>query len=139
MTVACRQQGSESFIPANNSNISYSGRFDFSHKSKPVFMYSGCAIRTVFNGTSVALIMKDDSLRNLFTVKIIRWKSAGERNGMPGILYSKVSASTGGRDFPNRNQGDMLLSLSEIHTPADMAMKEKAVKNISPMKRRITI
>lgn len=33
-------------------------------------MYSGSVIRTVFNGTSVEVILKDDSLRNMFTVLI---------------------------------------------------------------------
>ena len=33
-------------------------------------MYSGSLIRTVFNGTSVEVILKDDSLRNMFTVLI---------------------------------------------------------------------
>jgi hypothetical protein len=35
---------------------------------KPAFMYSGCAIRTRFTGTSVEMLMKDDSMRNLFTI-----------------------------------------------------------------------
>jgi lysophospholipase L1-like esterase len=67
---ACTQPGSKSFIPADNRNISYIGRFDFSNKLKPVFMYSGCAIRTHFNGTSVEMVMKDDSMRNMFNVII---------------------------------------------------------------------
>ena len=45
-----------------------SGRFDKSDPEKPVFMYSGCIVRTVFKGTSIALVMKDDSLRNWFNV-----------------------------------------------------------------------
>jgi lysophospholipase L1-like esterase len=67
---ACTQTGSKSFIAADNRKISYIGRFDFSDKLKPVFMYSGCAIRTVFNGTSVEMVIKDDSLRNMFNVII---------------------------------------------------------------------
>jgi hypothetical protein len=58
------------FISPDNPNMAYIGRFDFSDRTKPVFMYSGCAIRTIFIGTSVELIMKDDSLRNMFTVII---------------------------------------------------------------------
>ena len=60
----------EIFVPADDPNYSYTGRFDFSDKKQPVFMYSGCAIRTVFEGSSVELFMKDDSLRNMFTVII---------------------------------------------------------------------
>jgi hypothetical protein len=66
----CTKPGSGSFIAPENPTIAYVGRFDFSDNTKPVFMYSGCAIRTVFKGTSVELIMKDDSLRNMFTVII---------------------------------------------------------------------
>jgi hypothetical protein len=57
-------------MAADNPNIAYIGRFDFSDVKRPVFMYSGCAIRTVFKGTSVELVMKDDSLRNRFTIII---------------------------------------------------------------------
>jgi lysophospholipase L1-like esterase len=46
----------------------YSGRFDFTDSTKPVFMYSGCAIKVNFTGTSVQLLLKDDNLRNFFTV-----------------------------------------------------------------------
>ena len=68
--VACTGPGSKEFVAADNPNIAYIGRFDQSDKTKPEFMYSGCAIRTVFKGTSVEVVMKDDSLRNLFTVII---------------------------------------------------------------------
>ena len=33
-------------------------------------MYSGCSIRTVFEGSYAELFMKDDSLRNMFTIII---------------------------------------------------------------------
>jgi lysophospholipase L1-like esterase len=58
------------FVSPANSNIQYIGRFDFSEKEKPVFMYSGCAIQIAFSGSSVDVILKDDSLRNWFTVKL---------------------------------------------------------------------
>jgi lysophospholipase L1-like esterase len=64
------QKESGNFIPARDANYAYIGRFDLSDKDKPVFMYSGCRIRTVFEGTSVELDMKDDSLRNLFTIVV---------------------------------------------------------------------
>lgn len=62
------QQEGRKYIAANSKNIAYIGRFDFTDRKNPVFMYSGCAIRTVFSGTSVDIAMKDDSLRNWFTV-----------------------------------------------------------------------
>ncbi|MBK8881991.1 MAG: hypothetical protein IPN67_06255 [Bacteroidales bacterium] len=67
---ACNKAGVVKFIPADNRNITLTGRFDLTDKSSPVFMYSGCLIRTVFSGTSVEVILKDDSLRNMFNVII---------------------------------------------------------------------
>jgi hypothetical protein len=61
------QPEGKSFISADNKNISYIGRFDFSDIKKPFFMYSGSTIRTVFKGTSVDLVM-DDSHKNWFNV-----------------------------------------------------------------------
>lgn len=66
----CTSSDKKTFIPADNPNIAYIGRFDKSDPQKPVFMYSGCIVRTVFKGTSIALVMKDDSLRNWFNVII---------------------------------------------------------------------
>lgn len=64
------QKATSTFITAANAAIQYIGRFDFSNKVKPVFMYSGCMIKTGFTGTSVAIRLQDDSLRNWFTVKL---------------------------------------------------------------------
>lgn len=67
---ACSQTGSKKIVPADNKNINLVGRFDLSDKASPVFMYSGSLIRTDFNGTSIEVILKDDSLRNMFNVLI---------------------------------------------------------------------
>ncbi len=67
---ACAQSGTKKFISADNRNIALIGRFDLTDKTSPVFMYSGSEIRTVFNGTSIEVILKDDSLRNMFNVRI---------------------------------------------------------------------
>ncbi|MEP7231273.1 MAG: SGNH/GDSL hydrolase family protein [Ginsengibacter sp.] len=64
------QTGLKKFIGAANTKFSYIGRFDFSNATQPTFMYSGSAIKTVFSGTSVEMEMKDDSLRNYFTIII---------------------------------------------------------------------
>ena len=58
------------FIPATDPAIQYTGRFDFTDKAKPVFMYSGCSIQTAFTGTSITLRLQDDSFKNWFTVKL---------------------------------------------------------------------
>lgn len=70
MFAACSGSGSKTTVPADNPHIAYIGRFNNADKAKPVFMYSGSAIRTIFEGTSADLILKDDSLRNLFTIII---------------------------------------------------------------------
>jgi hypothetical protein len=67
---ACSGNAEKRLFTPDNPNIAYIGRFDFSDRKQPVFMYSGCEIRTVFKGTSVELIMADDSLRNWFNVFI---------------------------------------------------------------------
>ena len=67
---ACTQSNHPDFVSASNPNIQYTGRFDFTDKEKPVFMYSGCSIQTAFTGTSITLRLQDDSLKNWFTVKL---------------------------------------------------------------------
>ena len=66
----CTQNNQPDFVSASNSAIQYVGRFDFSNKEKPVFMYSGCSIKAAFTGTSITLKLQDDSLKNWFTVKL---------------------------------------------------------------------
>lgn len=55
-------------LTPDHPGFAYTGRFDMSDPARPVFMYSGCAIKTVFTGTSVELILKDEKLQNYFTV-----------------------------------------------------------------------
>lgn len=62
------QNKKSGFVSAANNNIQYVGRFDFTERDQPAFMYSGSEIRTSFTGTSIQLHLKDDSLRNWFTV-----------------------------------------------------------------------
>jgi hypothetical protein len=69
-TFGCSQNKNAVLILPDNPVIAYNGRFDLTDKAKPVFMYSGCGIRTDFTGTSAELILKDDSLRNFFTIVI---------------------------------------------------------------------
>ena len=70
MGSSCARNGEKTFIAADDPNIVYIGRFDLADKGKPVFMYSGSNIRTVFRGTSLEMILKDDSMRNTFNVVI---------------------------------------------------------------------
>ena len=68
VTIALPQQ--KIHVLPSDPNIQYVGRFDFSQKEKPVFMYSGCTIRAGFTGSSISVLLYDDSLRNWFTVKL---------------------------------------------------------------------
>ena len=84
-TTAFTQNKKSIFISAANANIQFVGRFDFSIKKQPVFMYSGSEIRTCFTGTSIQLHLKDDSLRNWFTVKLDDSLFIFESNNPNGI------------------------------------------------------
>ena len=68
--VTIAQAQAVTHISPSNADIEYVGRFDFSNKEKPVFMYSGTALGIGFTGTSVSVLLQDDSLRNWFTVKL---------------------------------------------------------------------
>lgn len=73
------------FVQANDKSITYTGRFDFTDATKPRFMYSGCAITTGFTGTSIAIKLKDDSLKNWFNVYIDDTLSKFESADSSGI------------------------------------------------------
>jgi lysophospholipase L1-like esterase len=65
---SCQQK--ERFYEADNSSILYTGRVDFTNPKRPVFMYSGVSIRSAFEGTSAYMILKDDSAKNRFNIRI---------------------------------------------------------------------
>jgi lysophospholipase L1-like esterase len=63
------------YIPANDPYFLYTGRFDFSNPRKPAFSYPGTSIKANFQGTSVAVIIKEygsgtDQTTNYFNVSI---------------------------------------------------------------------
>ena len=68
---SCGNKDERTFISADDPHIAYIGRFDLTDRENPVFMYSGCNIRTVFKGTSLEMVIKDDSMRNSFNVIIL--------------------------------------------------------------------
>ena len=74
----------QAFVKANHPNISYIGRFDFSEFNKPVFMYSGCAIRTIFSGTSITVVLKEQS-SNYYTILIDQQISSLKTNALDTI------------------------------------------------------
>ncbi len=78
-------KGQSQLVPPNDPSIQYMGRFDFTDPAEPVFMYSGCLIKTGFTGTSISVKLVDDSLRNWFTVKLddsVFTFKADKANGM---------------------------------------------------------
>ena len=70
MLLALYASGQGRLVTPTDPSIGYVGRFDFTQPLKPVFMYSGCMIRTGFTGTSLSVKFEEDSLRNWYTVKL---------------------------------------------------------------------
>jgi hypothetical protein len=71
--LSCNQR--KLFIEPDNSSIIYTGRIDFNDPKHPVFMYSGVKIRMAFTGTAVtgtavSVLLKDDSARNRFNIRL---------------------------------------------------------------------
>lgn len=58
------------WIKPDNSYLAYEGRIDFQDRLRPCFMYSGVSVGIAFKGTSVRVIMKNDSDHNFFAVDI---------------------------------------------------------------------
>jgi len=55
-------------IPANNRYIEYTGRIDFSNPVVPEFSYSGVSIRACFTGSTLSVIMNDDTGQNYYNI-----------------------------------------------------------------------
>ncbi|MBX9850291.1 MAG: hypothetical protein K2X86_00865 [Cytophagaceae bacterium] len=47
------------YFQADNSNIQYSGRIDFSNPKKPAFSFPGVSIKAKFQGTAIDVLIKD--------------------------------------------------------------------------------
>ncbi len=59
---------SAGIINADDTNIEYTGRIDFSDPLAPKFSYSGVSIRANFTGTSISMIMDDDLGENYYNL-----------------------------------------------------------------------
>ncbi|MBN2819948.1 MAG: lipase [Bacteroidales bacterium] len=64
--VSCAE--SPVFVSPENELIEYTGRIDFSNPETPVFSYSGVSIRACFSGTTIAMIMSDDTGENYYNI-----------------------------------------------------------------------
>lgn len=62
----CNQ--STGIIDADDTNIEYTGRIDFSDPLAPKFSYSGVSVRANFTGTSISMIMDDDLGENYYNL-----------------------------------------------------------------------
>jgi lysophospholipase L1-like esterase len=102
------QTGAKKFVSAVDTKFSYIGRFDFSNVERPTFMYSGSAIKTVFSGTSVEMEMKDDSLRNYFTI-IIDDSVFKLKTDKSASIYLLV------KDLPNKKHTLQIIRSTEWH------------------------
>ena len=46
-------------FPANDDDIHYMGRVDFSNPEQPTYIYPGTSIKAKFNGTEITAIIHD--------------------------------------------------------------------------------
>ncbi|MEP7278608.1 MAG: SGNH/GDSL hydrolase family protein [Bacteroidota bacterium] len=102
------QTAAKKFISAADAKFSYVGRFDFSNAKQPAFMYSGSAIKAVFSGTSVEMEMKDDNLRNYFTI-IIDDSIFKLKTDKPAGIYMLA------KDLPNKKHTLQIIRRTEWH------------------------
>ena len=102
------QNNEKKFISAANSKLVYTGRFDFSNPAQAAFMYSGCSIEAVFSGTSIAIAIDDDSIRNFFTV-IIDDSLFILKTDKPGGMYQLASG------MPNKKHVLQVIRRTEWH------------------------
>ncbi|MCP4520911.1 MAG: SGNH/GDSL hydrolase family protein [Cytophagales bacterium] len=58
----CNVFAQNNLIPADNENISYMGRIDFTNEKYPSYSYPGITISTRFQGTSIQAVIKDFGL-----------------------------------------------------------------------------
>lgn len=56
---SCNSEDTDGYFDADDPNIEYIGRFDFSNPKIVRFDWSGVQIKTIFSGTSISLKLKD--------------------------------------------------------------------------------
>jgi lysophospholipase L1-like esterase len=129
--VSIAQKKQVFFVAASDPNIQYIGRFDFSEKGKPVFMYSGCDIRTAFTGTSISVLLQDDSLRNWFTVKLDDSLFIFKANKKDGVYYLA-------QNLPNQKHTLEIIRRTEWHggNTTFLGFNIDEGKKLVPLKRK---
>jgi len=70
-------------IPANNANIEYAGRVDFTDPLAPRFSYSGVSVRARFQGTAVSASLQNDGTSNIYNVIV------------DGVVTQRITPSNG--------------------------------------------
>ena len=82
-------------IPANDPNIQYYGRWDFSNPSAPSHSWPGVYIFAVFQGTSIGMITDDNACwYNVFIDSVFKFVFHGTTNGVAS--YPLVSGLSNG-------------------------------------------
>src|ERR1700744_941292 len=73
LTFASRKKAELTFFGADNSNIRYTGRVDFSNKQKPRIWAPGVYIQAKFKGPECEIILNDEALggNNLNYLEIV--------------------------------------------------------------------
>jgi len=54
------QKNQVQFIPADNKNIQYTGRIDFSNRDKPKFWAPGVYIKAMYEGSAITILVNDE-------------------------------------------------------------------------------
>lgn len=66
----CSAATASTFITADHNHFLYTGRIDFSNAKSPSLSWPGTSIKANFNGSSLAIVLDDQSGKNYFNVII---------------------------------------------------------------------
>jgi hypothetical protein len=88
LSITLNVAGSVDTISSSDNLIEYTGRIDFTNTDVPVFSYSGVSIRARFTGTSIGIIMNDNTGNNYYNIIL------------DGRLLDTLRITTGKKIYP---------------------------------------
>ena len=120
---------SERFVPADNPNIQYSGRWDMTSPARPRYSWSGISVTAIFSGTRIGVRLADrDTYYNVYIdgelYNVFHGDSAEEKDY---ILADSLQAGRHTLRFSKRNSafdtnyvfaGLLLDEAGELYPPA---------------------